>query len=1594
MLRPLLPIVAFVVALESAAHAADAGKHAEAVAAWDTVAKSGDAKEALAYAKRLGDMDDADRDLAAIEHAAGLAGSSGKDVVDTLGMLAAHQAWHGQYDAARATAAKALTAAGGDSAAKAHALSIAGDVELAAGVYATARSKYEAAAAAAGGNASEVARAAIGLGTVLDRLNDYAGAKSQLSRAAKADGDVGYEARVALADTLQHAGDYPGRLKVLGELVTFASQAGIDPVDAADAKVLHATALANSGQFAEAKKLFDAAITELDALVGADSPKAAKARVARGGANTSYGDYASASGDFRNGLAILRASRATHPDLPEALREYATFAQQATAHVDRIAALEEALAAAEATRGPSHPATAAVLVDLGRAFDAAGGSAHTYSAYVALVRARAIYVATAGEGHTGVARVDDLVAYLYYRWNLDDASYARFQALMPVIEAAYGKDNPALVDFLQRYATESGVQSGQAGTKKLRARALALATKQGESSVAAFRARYQLVYDASIYNQPAEAVSLGQALLADETKTLAPTSNDLGRARNTVSYNLDRVGKNDDAKAGFAAASTAWSGAGTLPRQELGTIYANAGNLATEMGDTASAVELYAKAVRAYERSTIRSPRPPTSPTRSSATPEPSAGKAMRRRRAGPTLGSSRSRAWRSVAPTSRSSTPPCAFAAALAVGSPTLAEPAATQAVAALSMGEWSEAGVASEIMFHAATLHLMGRADEARSLAGLALDLAAENVVRPPNSRGEITVTNLDFESAGCVRILGALILARQGDAARARSVLESVPAAFGGSPRKGSYASLQGGLAEGAAWLVLGDADRANKAIAAAATTYGNIKLNNPAELIAADAIVGTLLRRAGQVDQGNKAIDAALAECDNAARCGTPNVAWAFTLAAWERRAAKDPAALDLAQRAMDVWEQDTDVLVRGLQDHERRAVQRARAVSSDLLLDLEPKDHRTVLESTLRSESATREAEADDPVSLWQSSASAEVIAAADRVRDLRQKLARFASASFDAAQGEIRRFRTDQQAREVAEAEAALAAIEPRFAMTRTAASAGLDEICKAMPAGSVLVHVRRHDTGTPAYVAHVVAAGTCAISRIDLGPALDVDGDVRAYRQAAIAKDENAFGAAAKQVAKRIWTPLGAKVAAAKTVFVVPDGSIGGVSFAALPAGSGYLVERHSFVYLDAPGDVLRWKQSGAATGTAQVYGGIDRDFDLVHATLPSTIQTTHAAQSCGGFAIAPVERSARRGRARRARRDRAEARSEGAARVLRPARRRYRWLSCSDRGRRRSLRPDGPRLDGRTEPLPVGRRRVERLRRGRAQPAWQRGRNLDRRRDRADGSPSRANHRRRRRRRRARGGRRTRDVRGDRTQRLARRRARALARRDAGMDRVARHVRHARGGAPPGAARCDEEVGRLPLVVGRLGHRRRLALSRRRRSNATACRSVGRGIGPREALVHRALPLLVLLEVLLRERRDVHRLPVHDLVGDSLLLELRLDARPRTRHRTTSCPAAGRHHLREVRAPAPQRASSGRCRSSRTRRVRSTAACSPSATPPARGDPTCGRSSTSRSRPRRGSTCPFAASSTRSNIVWAANPAASFCTRLGMIMKLVPPL
>ncbi|MFN7977516.1 MAG: CHAT domain-containing tetratricopeptide repeat protein [Vicinamibacterales bacterium] len=153
--------------------------------------------------------------------------------------------------------------------------------------------------------------------------------------------------------------------------------------------------------------------------------------------------------------------------------------------------------------------------------------------------------------------------------------------------------------------------------------------------------------------------------------------------------------------------------------------------------------------------------------------------------------------------------------------------------------------------------------------------------------------------------------------------------------------------------------------------------------------------------------------------------------------------------------------------------------------------------------------------------------------------------------------------------RERAEAaELELAALSAPFRASRADAQAGFDEVARRLPAGAALVAFVRTDDRYAAFITR----GRAAVA-VDLGPAAVVDRRVRAWR-AGITREMNAGGrsaaanearmrAAGRSLRVAVWDPLVAATTGAERIFIVPDGSLSTVNFAALPTDAGgYLVD------------------------------------------------------------------------------------------------------------------------------------------------------------------------------------------------------------------------------------------------------------------------------------------------------------------------------------------------------------------------------------------------------------------------------------------------
>jgi CHAT domain-containing protein/tetratricopeptide (TPR) repeat protein len=163
-------------------------------------------------------------------------------------------------------------------------------------------------------------------------------------------------------------------------------------------------------------------------------------------------------------------------------------------------------------------------------------------------------------------------------------------------------------------------------------------------------------------------------------------------------------------------------------------------------------------------------------------------------------------------------------------------------------------------------------------------------------------------------------------------------------------------------------------------------------------------------------------------------------------------------------------------------------------------------------------------------------------------------------------------------------AEIALGSIYQRFRETISAQQQGLSEVRRLLPASGALVsYVKYHDR----YGAFVLAPAAAEPQFIALGPAPDIDTAIRAVR-GEIAREAASGGRAAKanearyraagvQLRSKIWDPIAGLVTSAAQVFVVADGALHLVNFAALPAGRDrFLVDGPAtFHYLTAERDL-----------------------------------------------------------------------------------------------------------------------------------------------------------------------------------------------------------------------------------------------------------------------------------------------------------------------------------------------------------------------------------------------------------------------------------
>jgi len=320
-----------------------------------------------------------------------------------------------------------------------------------------------------------------------------------------------------------------------------------------------------------------------------------------------------------------------------------------------------------------------------------------------------------------------------------------------------------------------------------------------------------------------------------------------------------------------------------------------------------------------------------------------------------------------------------------------------------------------------------------------------------------------------------------------------------------------------------------------------------------------------------------------------------------------RAGARAEAFSLAARADEIAREHLRLTVRTLPERQALAYASSFGADLDLMLSLASsessgrgfltqawdaviRDRGIVLDEMAARHRLARTGDTPDTVRL------AEALGAA------RERLAALAVRGIRNDPPERYRRLLDEATAAKEGAERALAEHSVRFRDDQSRARIHLAEISAALESDSALVGFVRYRAPRPAagegstpgretepaYLAFIVSAADRRPALVPLGSAADIDRLVVQWRkqidQEAItagrgaARSEAAYRRVATDLRRQIWDPLARHLSTSTRVFVVPDGALHLVSFAALPTGaSQYLVESGPVIhYLSTERDLV----------------------------------------------------------------------------------------------------------------------------------------------------------------------------------------------------------------------------------------------------------------------------------------------------------------------------------------------------------------------------------------------------------------------------------
>jgi CHAT domain-containing protein/tetratricopeptide (TPR) repeat protein len=298
-------------------------------------------------------------------------------------------------------------------------------------------------------------------------------------------------------------------------------------------------------------------------------------------------------------------------------------------------------------------------------------------------------------------------------------------------------------------------------------------------------------------------------------------------------------------------------------------------------------------------------------------------------------------------------------------------------------------------------------------------------------------------------------------------------------------------------------------------------------------------------------------------------------------------------------------------VRYLPERQALAYAAKRPRALDLALSIAASGQalatRDVFDAVIRSRAVILDELAARARAAGSASDTASLAAAAVHTR---QRYANLVVRSLEEA---VPRAMLDEARQQKEDAERALAegSVEASVEMERS--HVGLADVDAALPADAALVSFVAYErlemlsAGSPrtvrSYGAFVDRAGANGLSFVSLGRASNIDRVIRAWRREASgatpagpagADAARAYRIAAAALGGAVWAPLRPHLEGAARVFVVPDGLLSIVNFAALPDRDGrYLVEGPAIVhYLSSERDLAAPARARQGHGVLAVGG------------------------------------------------------------------------------------------------------------------------------------------------------------------------------------------------------------------------------------------------------------------------------------------------------------------------------------------------------------------------------------------------------------------